>query len=326
MNPAPPTIRFEGGIISLEPGESVLDALLRLGVRVSYSCRAGVCQSCLLRAASGPPPPASQKGLRDSLKRQGYFLACVCRPVSELEISTEAPADDIPGRIAAIERLAPDVVRVVVETSSRLDYLAGQYATLIREDGLARSYSIINTPGESRLEFHVKRAPGGRMSQWLHSLEAIGAEVIVRGPAGDCYYRAGEPDSPLLLAGTGTGIGPLYGIANEAIRAGHKAPIHLFHAASDAEGLYMHAQLCALAAALDNFHYYPVNRADSGRPDILSGNLESLLTSQLPDVGAFEVYLCGNPTFVRTARKNVFLAGASSRRIHADAFVTSPCP
>jgi len=323
LSSSPHTIRFEGTPIPLVSGETVLDAMLRAGIDASYSCRSGACQTCLLRATSGSLTPASQRGLRDSLKRSGYFLACVCRPVDDMEISAQPPDDDVRARIANVERLASDVVLVTVETRAPFEYQAGQYVVLIRPDGLKRSYSITNVPGDARLEFHVKLMPGGRMSQWLIEPETIGAEVVVRGPAGECYHRANEPNYSLLLAGTGTGLGPLYGIACEAIRSGHKAPIHVFHAAGDAEGLYMHSRLSSLAAEVGNLHYHPVTRRDSGQPGFLSGNLEPLLVSQIEDVKSCRVYLCGNPDFVRAARRNLFQAGTPSTRIHADAFLTT---
>jgi NAD(P)H-flavin reductase len=297
--------------------------MLRAGIDASYSCKSGACQTCMLRAVSGSLTPASQRGLRDSLKRSGYFLACVCRPVGDMEISAQPPDDDVRATIANVERLSSDVVLVTVETPTPFDYFAGQYAVLIRQDGLKRSYSIANVPGETRLEFHVKLEPGGRMSQWLNAPEAVGAEVVLRGPAGECRFRANEPNYSLLLAGTGTGLGPLYGIACEAIRSGHKAPIHLFHAAGSAEGLYMHARLRSLAAEVGNFHYHPVTRRDSEQPGFLSGNLETLLALQMEDVKACRAYLCGNPDFVRAARRNLFQAGLPSTRIHADAFLTT---
>ena len=54
------TVLHHGDLhVALEPGETALDALLRGGVDVPNSCRAGACQSCRLRASAGTPPPAS---------------------------------------------------------------------------------------------------------------------------------------------------------------------------------------------------------------------------------------------------------------------------
>ena len=42
------------------------------------------------------------------------------------------------------------------------------------------------------------------MSGWLRNAE--GERVVVRGPFGDCFYLDEEPERPLCLAGTGTGL------------------------------------------------------------------------------------------------------------------------
>ncbi|MDK2972790.1 MAG: hypothetical protein PWP23_2545, partial [Candidatus Sumerlaeota bacterium] len=81
-----PSVRFDDQLISLRENESVLEALTREGIAVPSSCRSGVCQSCLMRADEGSVPAAAQQGLKDSLKSQGYFLSCVCKPSEDLRV------------------------------------------------------------------------------------------------------------------------------------------------------------------------------------------------------------------------------------------------
>ncbi|MHC5543815.1 2Fe-2S iron-sulfur cluster-binding protein, partial [Singulisphaera rosea] len=49
-------VTFEGQATELNPGETVLEALLREGHPVPHSCRAGACRSCLMRAVEGRVP------------------------------------------------------------------------------------------------------------------------------------------------------------------------------------------------------------------------------------------------------------------------------
>ena len=81
-----PAIEYEGNSYALVEKESVLDALLRNGVKAAHSCKAGSCGSCLMRAAQGDLPARSQSGLKDSWKAQGYFLACVCQPKTDFRL------------------------------------------------------------------------------------------------------------------------------------------------------------------------------------------------------------------------------------------------
>ena len=86
-------------------------------------------------------PAAAQQGLKATLVEQGYFLSCLCRPEGDLELEP-AGGLAVRGRITALERLTETVLRARVETEAPLDYRAGQYITLAREDGLARRSHI----------------------------------------------------------------------------------------------------------------------------------------------------------------------------------------
>ena len=99
------------------------------------------------------------------------------------------------------------------------------------QDGLARSYSIASLLTDDSLELHVRVLPEGRMSQWLASTARVGHADGDPGPSGDCFYTAGREDQPLLLAGTGTGLAPLFGIARDALRQGiaPRAPVPRRH-------------------------------------------------------------------------------------------------
>lgn len=318
-------LRYSGAAYPAAPGESVLDALLRHGVAVSNSCRMGTCQSCLLRAASGPIPEAAQRGLKSTLVEQGYFLSCVCRPEGDLVLEP-AGGLDVPAEIAALERLSPTVLRVRIRTGAPLTYRPGQYITLQREDGLARSYSLASLPEDDTLELHVRRAPRGRMSGWLFEGAKERETVSVRGPAGDCFYTAGQPEQPLLLAGTGTGLAPLWGICRDAVRQGHTGPIHLFHGALRPEGLYLGEELRHLAATAGNIHYTPAVLEGAEGGGVANGALDRVIAERQPKLSGWRGFVCGDPAIVQRLRKKLFLAGMASRDIYADAFVEAAAP
>lgn len=321
-----PSVRFEGKTTELEPGETVLDGLLRAGHRVPHSCRAGACQSCLMRAVGGPPPDGAQFGLNDGLKARGYFLACVGKPSADLVVDQDD--GDMPrtrARIAAIEKLGVDVLRVTLDPESEFNYSPGQFLTLIRDDGLARSYSIASLPGRDRfLELHVRVLPDGRMGRWLGDEARPGDPATIQGPAGHCFYTPGHEEQPLILAGTGTGLAPLFGIAQDAIRQGHAGPITLFHGARHPAGLYLDGALRELERQKPRFRYVPCCLEAEGRDDVEIGRLEAVLSAHFPSFSGSRVYLCGNPGIVQALRKQVFLKGAKIKEIFADAFLAAP--
>jgi len=318
-----PSIDFNGALYTVGEGESVLDALLRNGVKAAHSCKAGSCGSCLLRATEGVIPDRAQTGLKDSWKAQGYFLSCVCLPQTDLTVATVGADARLGATITALDPLIRDVLRVRLHCDESLGFRSGQYITIMREGGLARSYSIASLPDESDLELHVRRIAGGRMSGWLHDAACVGDRVSVLGPSGECFYVPGKEDQPLLLVGTGTGLAPLYGIVRDALRHGHKGPIHLFHGALHKAGLYLVEELRRLADSHSQLAYTPAVLNGTDTDDIAVGPIDQIILKRFPKLSGWRGYVCGDPALVQLLKKKLFLSGMASRDIYADAFVPS---
>jgi ferredoxin-NADP reductase/ferredoxin len=312
-------IAFEGRDYPLEDGETVLDCLVRQGAQVASFCRSGACQSCMLRVEEGEVPPSSQQGLKAAWRAQGYFLPCICRPAGDLRVSRCEATGEFSSRIVEVERLSPQVLRVMLSRPEGFDYQGGQFVQLRRADGLMRPYSLASIPEDPLLELHVALLPGGRLSSWLAG--AIGEPVTLRGPYGECFHVAEEKPRPLLLAGTGTGLAPLQGVLRAALRAGHGSQIRLLHGAASREGLYMWEPLQQLGSAHPQLELGASILAGEEAPGITCRPLQDMvLQSGLP-LGEARIYLCGNEQFVRGMRRQLYLAGAALDRIHADAFL-----
>jgi CDP-4-dehydro-6-deoxyglucose reductase, E3 len=317
-----PRVEFEGASFLADAGETVLDVLCRHAVPVPYSCRKGICQACLLRSESGAPPAASQRGLREALRERGYFLACQCLPRQDMRIARAEDAQRLgPARVARKELLGPTVCRLVLQARQPFDYRAGQFVNLRRDDGTVRSYSLASVPGLDRgLELHVRRHRGGRMSGWIFDQLAVGDEVELLGPLGECHYRPGFGQQPLLMVGTGTGLAPLMGIARDALQSGHRGPVYLYHGSSSLQGLYGRDALQALAGCFANFHYRGCVSGAGPLGGNLRGRAGDLAVATHRDLSGWRVYLCGNPDMVQAAKKACYLFGAKLADIHADPF------
>lgn len=320
-------VLFRGTECELEPGESVLDCLLRHGFDCVYSCRTGKCRACLLRAGDDDEiPPASQKGLKETWKQRGYFMPCVSRISGDatMTLRTVDEAERASVEVVSIDRLSSAVARLRLRPHSDLKFQPGQFVTLLREDNVGRSYSIASQPEEGYLELHVRRWPGGAMSPWIHEQLQPGDSMFLRGPYGECFYVPGQPDRPLLLIGTGTGAAPLWGVVRHALNSGHSAPIIFMHKGHDEDALYLHEQLLGLEEEHENLSYLPCVTIDGGAAGVNFGSIIELARNQLlslPDPPRARAYICGNPDVVKMLRKELFLAGLSMRDIFFDAFV-----
>lgn len=311
------TVTLEGRCHTLDPEETVLGALLRQGEEVPYSCRSGVCRSCLLQARQGQPPLSSQKALRDTLRAQGYFLSCIAIPSEDLvvQLPQAGVVGHTIGRLITREPLAPAIYRLVFQQEEAFSFQAGQFVTIRRPDGLRRSYSLAAPPhAEGLLELHVRQLPGGVVSHWLCQELELGAPLDLFGPEGSAFYLPGEPQCPLLLIGTGTGLAPLFGIVRSALAQGHTGPIHLYHGSRNADGLYLQEALNTLSQLHPNLRYTPCTSATGPRADVRA-------LAEHPRMAGYRVYLCGHPEMVKSAQRSAFLQGASLSRIYTDPFV-----
>ncbi len=316
-------IEYEGRSYQIAEKESVLDTLLRNGLPVAHSCKAGSCGSCLMRAVGGVVPERAQSGLKESWKERGYFLACVCHPITNLQVGGVDTDARVDGTITGLRLLSSNVMGVRVRCDRPISFRAGQYVTVVLEGGLSRSYSVASLPDEGELELHVRRISGGKMSGWFHDVARVGARVSIAGPAGECFYVAGREDQPLLLVGTGTGLAPLYGILRDALKHGHRGPVHLFHGALHKAGLYLVDELRRLAAKHPHVEYTPAVLRGDQTEGFEVGSIDQVVLRRFPKLTGWRGFVCGDPTLVQSLKKKLFISGMASRDIHADAFVPS---
>lgn len=320
-----PVVAFDGVEYTVEPGETVLETLERNGKTVPSSCRSGTCRTCLLRAVRGAPGEQAQRGLKDTLRASGYFLACQSRPESDLTVVLPGDDTSTPARISAIGWLGPRILDVRLLVLGELDYRAGQFVTVLRSDLTGRSYSLASLPDDGELRLHVRHYPGGAMSGWLATQARPGDPVTVRGPYGECFYVPGRPEQPLLLAGTGTGLAPLCGIVRDALRHGHTGPIHLVHGVADLRGFYLVDELRELAERVPAFHYHRCVLRGPADVHTRVGDLAEVTAELFPAPAGHRIFLCGDPDTTTTLRRTLFMNGAAHREIHVDTF-TPPAP
>lgn len=319
-------LTFENRDYPIDPGETVLDCLLRHEQAISHSCKAGACQSCMLLVTGGTVPEKSREGLKETLKARGCFLSCQCVPEEHI-IAVRADGADICTKAVLLEKKPLNHNTLLLRAKPLQDMDScrpGQYFTVINSDLVDRCYSIANDPAlDGFVEFHVRLIPGGRMSEWLKEAEPSDSMYLrLRGPTGDCFYTADENQSfPIVMAGTGTGLAPLYGIGRDALRLGHTGPIVLYHGALREEDLYLVEELKALADKHSNFSYRPCVLKGQEGCYYTAGHIEDVVIRELPaDKARTRLYICGAADFVISLRKKAFMDGLSSRFIYSDTF------
>lgn len=314
-------ITFQEVSYQVEEGESVLTCLERQGVKIPNSCLSGICQSCLVKVKSGDIPKKAQNGLRTNQIEQKLAFACQLHACDGMEIITcEEGASEFNGVIAERRFLSSNVVEIAIELDDEFGFQAGQFIYLVRNDGLSRPYSIANLPGQGKVVLHVRKVQGGQMSNWLFDEACMSEKIRIRGPVGNCTYQDNHKSKELLLAGTGTGLAPLYGVVLDALQNGHESDIHLYHGAVDSSGLYLVAELEQLRDDVEQFHYYPcVLRGPESNYKV--GPLDDVVNQHAISPENTIAYFCGDPKIVQIMKQKTFLRGVASRDIFSDPFV-----
>lgn len=64
-------------------GESILDAALRRGIELRYSCKSGVCATCRSKLIEGKVEMDVNYALEPDEVRRGFILTCQSHPVSD---------------------------------------------------------------------------------------------------------------------------------------------------------------------------------------------------------------------------------------------------
>ncbi|RFF30453.1 2Fe-2S iron-sulfur cluster-binding protein [Wenzhouxiangella sediminis] len=293
-------VQFRQHRVALREGETVLAGLLRQGLPVRYSCRAGSCHACLMRASDGRVPAEAQKGLKADLVRQGFFLPCRCIPEEPLRID-QFEADPPVASLPVIETfmLAEDIRCIRLPADRAVDPLPGQHIGIVGPDGHPRRYSVASLPRrDGHLELHVRKVPGGRVSGWLVDDLRAGDRLDVLPPGGAMVHDRDAMDGALLLVATGTGLAPMIPILREALAGPETRPVWLLHGAQGPEGLYADAWLRTLDATHPLFHYRACCSRQGHSKGCFPGRVTDWLMQYWPSLGTPSVRVAGRPGMV----------------------------
>ncbi|MDX1604911.1 MAG: CDP-6-deoxy-delta-3,4-glucoseen reductase [Candidatus Competibacterales bacterium] len=328
------TIQPKDHAITVGNHETVLEAALREGHVLPYSCRGGTCGSCVGRVVEGEvryPDDRRPPALSEREATEGKALFCQARPASDLVIEVREidGAGDIqvrvlPCRVMRLQRLAPDVMQMTLRlpATERLQYFAGQYIDILLRDGRRRSFSLANPPHvDDHLELHVRHVPRGQFSDFVfHNLRE---KSILRfqGPLGTFFLRR-DSDRPIIMIAGGTGFAPIKAMLEDAFHQGLDRPVHFYWGARARRDLYLHNLPQRWAAERDGFRYTPVlsEPAPGDDWDGRTGWVHAAVAEDYPDLGQHEVYMSGPPPMIAAAKAVLPGQGLDPERLFYDSF------
>ncbi len=319
---------------SVAPGQSVLDAALDAGLNLPHSCKGGNCGACRARLLRGQVryPHGPPLGLSDAEVGEGFVLLCRAHASSDLDIETveirrpdETRIKRLPSRIERAERLAHDVLALFLRlpAAEPFEFAPGQYIDILLPGGRRRSFSIASPPHDSRLlELHVRRVPGGELTERLFAENAGSALLSVEGPLGQFVYRHAQ--APMLLVGGGTGLAPLKSILRHVIENSLGREIILYWGVRSERDLYAHDELESLARRVPNFQYRAVLSEPSAAWTGRVGWVHEAVLRDLDTLEHYDIYASGPPAMVAAVREEFRTRKADPERVFFDSFDYAP--
>lgn len=313
-------IDFEGRTLTCREDETLLDAQLRQGANVPFSCKRGICHVCMQHCAEGQVPAEARAGLRPSLVRDGYFLPCRCHPNGDMRVTRPDPTTLFQSAVVLDhQRLSDDVCLIRLGPTHQMDHRPGQFIQLRRADGLTRSYALASLIEDCLLEIHVRRLARGSLSQWLTDELKIGMDVEVAGAMGSPFVDdpLGDRAPWLLLAGE-TGMAPLSGLLREALARAPARPIRIVHEAPDRDGHYLDDALTQLADDYPSLSYTTcLNPAGS----TTHAELIAQTMATPASVAGKQIFLAGPEGFVADLEAHLAALGVPPESVHARPFM-----
>jgi CDP-4-dehydro-6-deoxyglucose reductase len=330
------SIQPSGRSFTVEPGETMLAAGIRQGIGLPYGCKDGACGSCKCKKLSGAVVHGAHqsKALSADEEAQGFVLTCCGVAQSDVLLEsrqvTEAgafPIRKMPSRVAAMERKSHDVIllRLQLPANDPFNYRPGQYVEFLLRDGSRRSYSMANAPHTGpALELHIRHMPGGKFTDHVFGTMKEKEIQRIEGPFGSFFLRE-DSDKPIVLLASGTGFAPIKALIEHMQFQGIQRPATLYWGGRRPEDLYMDDWVRARLTDMPNLQYVPVI-SDALPEDHWTGRtgfVHRAVLEDLPDLSGYQVYACGAPIVVDSARNDYCeLAGLAEEEFFADAFTT----
>jgi len=333
------TLQPSGHSYTCAPGTEVLKGGLAAGLFMPYSCRSGVCNTCRGRILEGEIDwgAVHPKYLPDADREKGYALLCQARArsdltieVAEIDAGAAIRSKYMPARILEMERLSHDVMmlRVGLPMNEPAIFKAGQYIEFIRPDGRRRSYSIASAPsndGVRQVELHVRHMPGGAFTDHVFGAMELRDVHKIEFPLGSFFLRE-KSSAPIVMLASGTGFAPIKSMISDMIRRGIRRPVTFYWGGRRREDLYMHALCERWAREHPWLTYVPVLSEPTqecgweGR----RGFVHRAVMSDFPDLSRHQVYACGAPVVVESARRDFTEAcRLAPEEFFADSFLTA---
>lgn len=316
-----------------EAGETVLEAALRSGLALRYSCNSGSCGECRARLVSGELGAVQHHDylLSERERADGQFLLCRAAAATDLVLeameargAADVPVQRITTQVSKLAPLSRDVMELQLRTprSQTLWFLAGQHVR-VQLPGLApRHKSIASCPCNGmQLHFHVRRTAGDPFAEHVFARLKLRDAVDIEGPFGD-FVLDEAAQRPLLFIAFETGFAPIKSLVEHAISLEFGQPIRLYWIARHGEDHYLANYCRSWQDALDDFAFFPVSGAaptdGMTAAEAALARASGQICAAHPDLSGYDVYVNGPEVLFAGLTAALVAQGLPPQRLFMD--------
>lgn len=223
-------------------------------------------------------------------------------------------------QVADITPLAESIFRIRLLPEKNVPFKAGQYLQVVLSDNDKRPFSIASTSDESKwIELHIGASDYNAYAISVVELMKTHNDVMVEIPKGEAYFRE-ESERPLLLVAGGTGYSYIRAILVRALALNSARQIHVFWGGRTPDQLYDLPFLFATAQHHPNVNIVATVEQPTRDWQGRTGLLLDVVLQDLPDMSAFDIYLCGRFEMAKVAfDRFTQAANAEASHIFGDA-------
>jgi ferredoxin-NADP reductase len=220
-------------------------------------------------------------------------------------------------KISKKDLIAKDTYLMQLTIDKNLEFIPGQFVTILVAKNTRRSYSISSLPGTNTIEIIGDTVAGGPGSQFFLNSN-IGDEVSFLGPLGNFVYR--ESDLPAYFFATGTGVVPFISMANYALEiAKTTRTIKLIYGSRYQNNLIQMDNLNHLDSQYTNFELITALSKPDTNWTGFSGRITELIPQSIIDKN-IHAYICGSNAVITDVKKLLLESNIPAANIFYEQF------
>lgn len=305
--------------------ESLLEAALRSGLNVDFSCSSGSCGECQARLLQGELGEHDFHDHRFSAadKAQGKFLLCTAHAAGDLVIEAgearspnDIPRQQIKTRVSKIQEVSEHlrILQLRTPRTSPLRFLAGQHVELSLPGVGSLDSSIASCPcNGAQLQFHIPYDANSPFVKQLFSGLRHGSEVALDGPFGEVTLDDDSP-RPLLMVTQDHEFAPIKSLIEHSINLDLGQRIRLLWLTTE-EGHYMDNYCRSWGEALDDYRFLPLVYDVQEPAEKQAASALAAIAGEITALCDWDVYAAGSAEFIQALQEGLIRAGGDAQRL-----------